>query len=468
MHTPAYLAIDIGASSGRHLLATLEGGIITTREIYRFPNGVRNYDGSLCWDSEAIFAEILNGLKACKSLGIIPTSVGIDTWGVDFALLDANQRLLGPTVAYRDQRTAHAYETIDAIISPEELYTATGIQRQSFNTICQLIALKTTQPELLNRAQTLLMMPDYFHWRLTGVVRQEYTNATTTQLVNATTGEWDRSIIHRLGLPDHLFGTLSMPGETVGVFSKEIEEIVGFNSTVVLPPTHDTASAIVAVPAQSDALYISSGTWSLLGAELSHPVTSAMARERNFTNEGGYQHRFRFLKNIMGLWMLQSVKKEFEAEGNNQLPFAVLSSEAKRSLVHTLIDCNDSTYFAPTSMREAIREGCRKVGGAVPETPGDFASVIYRSLANRYAQSVAELEQIVGKRYDTLHIVGGGSQDNLLNTLTAEATGKQVWAGPTEGTALGNLAVQMIAHGRFASLAEAREAIRRSFDVHQV
>lgn len=468
MSSPTYLAIDIGASSGRHLLATLEGGRISTREIYRFPNGVVDRSGTLCWDSEALFSEILNGLKACQALGIVPTSIGIDTWGVDFALLDADDRLLGPTVAYRDSRTEGAYEVIDAKISPEALYAATGIQRQPFNTICQLVALQRDQPELLAKARSLLMMPDYFHWRLTGVKRQEYTNATTSQLVHAASADWDRAVIRALGLPDHLFEPLSMPGEAVGCLRPEIAEAVGFNTRVVLPPTHDTASAVVAVPAQTDALYISSGTWSLLGAELPKPETSEAARKGNFTNEGGYLRRYRFLKNIMGLWMLQSVKKEFEAEGGNPLTFDQLSIGAQRSAVTTIIDCNQSAYFAPTSMREAIREGCRQVGGPIPETPGDFASVVYRSLADRYAKAVEELEQIVGKRYDTLHIVGGGSKDSLLNAMTAQATGKEVWTGPTEGTALGNLAVQMIADGRFPSLAEARAAIGRSFDVRRV
>jgi rhamnulokinase len=317
-----YLAVDIGASSGRHILGTVREGKLVLQEIYRFDNGMKRKDGHLCWDVESLFSEIKEGMKQCRKLGKIPAAMGIDTWAVDFVLLDGENRMLGNAVGYRDGRTKGMDEKLYEIISLKDLYGRTGIQKQIFNTIYQLMAVREETPEYLEKGKSFLMIPDYFHYLLTGVKKQEYTNATTTQLVNGENGTWDYELIRKLGLPEGLFGELSMPGTPVGPLTKAVEEEVGFSCQVVLPATHDTGSAVMAVPlvpdgedSMSDLLYISSGTWSLMGTELPKADCSMNSMEANFTNEGGYDHRFRYLKNIMGLWMIQSVKKELEETG---------------------------------------------------------------------------------------------------------------------------------------------------------
>ena len=298
-----YLAVDIGASSGRHILAHMEDGKMVLEEVYRFPNGMDNRNGTLCWDVERLFAEIRNGLKKCGELGKIPSTMGIDTWAVDYVLLDKDDRILGQTAGYRDGRTEGMDEEVYKIISPEDLYARTGIQKQIFNTVYQLMAVKKSHPEYLEQAETFLMTPDYFNFLLTGVKKNEYTNATTGQLVDPVTNDWNYELIDKLGYNRNIFLPVSMPGTVVGEFTEEICKEVGFNCTVVLPATHDTGSAVLAVPTNDDdALYISSGTWSLMGIERKEADCSMEAMRANFANEGGYDHRFRFLKNIMGLW----------------------------------------------------------------------------------------------------------------------------------------------------------------------
>ena len=307
-----YLAVDIGASSGRHMLAWLEDGKIRLEEVWRFENNVAPKNGHLCWNTEYLFGEILKGLKHCKELGRVPDYMGVDTWGVDFALLDAEGNRVGDTVAYRDSRTEGMDVELKKDISESELYARTGIQKQMYNTIYQLKSLLLSQPELLEQADRLLMLPDYFHYLLTGVKINEYTNATTGQLVNAATDNWDYELMERVGIPTRLFDELKMPGTVVGPFSPTIAAEVGFDCTVILPATHDTGSAVAAVPAtDDDFLYISSGTWSLIGAERREPNCSEESRLCNFTNEGGVEHRYRYLTNIMGLWMIQSIRREY-------------------------------------------------------------------------------------------------------------------------------------------------------------
>ena len=308
---PYFLAVDIGASSGRHMLGHLEKGRLVLEEIYRFENGMKQTKEGLCWDIPALFQEIKTGIRRCGELGKIPVSMGIDTWAVDYVLLDEQDRILGDTFGYRDGRTEGMDEEVYRLIPEKELYQRTGIQKQIFNTVFQLMAVKKTHPEYLEQARTFLMLPDYFHFLLTGEKRSEYTNATSTQLVNAETKDWDDEIISRLGYPREMFLPLSQPGTLVGTFTKEIEDEVGFSCQVVLPATHDTASAVMAVPCQEDhCLYISSGTWSLMGTENKKAICTEESRQKNFTNEGGYDFRYRYLKNIMGLWMIQSVRHE--------------------------------------------------------------------------------------------------------------------------------------------------------------
>ena len=458
-----YLAIDIGASSGRHVLGWIKDGKLRLEEVYRFENGMQKKDGHLIWDTKRLFAEILTGMRRCKEIGKIPASVGVDTWAVDYVLLDEKEELLGEAYGYRDSRTQGMDELVYQHIPEAELYAITGIQKQPFNTIYQLMAVKQQHPEYLKQARTFLMLPDYFHFLLMGKKVQEYTNATSTQLVNAHTNEWDRALLRRLGYPEKLFGALAMPGTTVGWLKKEIEAEVGYACQVVLPATHDTGSAVLAVPSQKEnTLYISSGTWSLIGVEQKEPICTEASRQANFTNEGGYAYRYRYLKNIMGLWMIQSVRRELP----EQYSFSELCDLARESQTFpSRVDVNADVFLAPESMTEAIQQECARTMQPMPQTPGELAAVIYQSLAESYAAAIKELEQLTDTHYEEIHIVGGGSNAAYLNELTAEKSGLRVLAGPAEATAIGNLAAQMIAAGVFADYREARTCILQSCEM---
>lgn len=457
-----YLAVDIGASSGRHMLGCLEDGRLKLEEIYRFPNGMKEEEGSLCWDVKALFDEIKEGLKRCREVGKIPSFMGIDTWAVDYVLLDQQDRILGKTYGYRDDRTKGMDQKVYEAISPEELYARTGIQKQIFNTIYQLMAVKEKEPELFEKAASMLMIPDYFHFLLTGVKRTEYTNATTTQLVSPVTKDWDYELIDMLGYPRRLFGGISRPGALVGNFTREIQEEVGFDCQVVLPATHDTGSAVAAVPAtEEDVLYISSGTWSLMGTELPEADCSQESRRYNLTNEGGYEYRFRYLKNIMGLWMIQSVRKEF----GEKYSYGYICEQARKQSIPSLVDCNDQMFLAPASMAEAVKEYCKKTGQPVPGNEWEIAAVIYNSLGKCYGDTIGQIEQMTGKRYDCIYVVGGGSNAEYLNQVTARHTGRTVYAGPGEATAIGNLLVQMIYHQELEGLNQARACVKKSFEI---
>lgn len=459
---PYYLAVDIGASSGRHILAHLEDGKMVLEEIHRFPNGMVQKDGENVWDVDELFAQIKLGMKKCAEAGKIPVSIGIDTWGVDFVLLDAEGKRIGNAVAYRDGRTKGMDEEVYKKIPEDELYARTGIQKAIFNTIYQLMALKVKKPEQLEKAETMLMMPDYFHYLLSGVAATEYTNATTGQLVSPVTKDWDMELIEKLGYPKKIFRKLVTPGTVLGELTEEIQKEVGFNCKVVAPATHDTGSAVIAVPTESDnTLYISSGTWSLMGTELMEANCSRESKLHNLTNEGGYNYRFRFLKNIMGLWMIQSVKKEI---GGN-LGFGEICEQASRCTIPSIVDANDDRFLAPANMTEEVQAACRESGQQVPEGIAEVASVIYNSLAQCYAKTIKEIEEITGQKYDRIHIVGGGANAEYLNILTAKATGVPVYAGPTEATAIGNLAAQMMSAGELKGLKDARACVYKSFEI---
>lgn len=464
-----YLAIDIGASSGRHIIAELVDGKIQLEEIHRFWNGMEDNGGSKCWDVNRLFNEIVTGIKKCKEIGKIPSYMGIDTWAVDYVLLDKNDELVGKTYGYRDDRTAGMDDKVYEIIPKDELYARTGIQKQIFNTIYQLMAVKQNNPEHLEQAESLLMLPDYFNFLLTGVKKTEYSNASSTNLLNPHTKEWDYELIERLGYPTRIFDKVQKPGVPVGHFSAKIQEEVGFDCEVILTTTHDTASAVVAVPTHDDnGIYISSGTWSLMGVELMEANCSMESMKENFTNEGGYDYRFRFIKNIMGLWMIQSVRYEFPKvfpEYPELLSFGEICGMASKETIESIVDCNDDCFLAPDSMIQAVKDFCANTNQQVPETVGEIASVIYNSLAKCYGNTIAGLESVTGKTFDRIHVVGGGANAGYLNELTAKATGKTVLAGPTEATALGNLAVQMMYAGDFKDLVDARTCIRNSFDI---
>ncbi len=460
--TTYYLAIDFGASSGRHILGWLEDGKMQLKEVYRFPNGMIEKNGKKCWDTEALFAHIIEGMKKCHELGMDPSYMGVDTWGVDFVLLDREGKRLGEAVGYRDNRTQGMDEEVYRIIPADELYRRTGIQKAIYNTIYQLMALKKQEPELLEKADALLMTPDYYSYLLTGKKSAEYTISTTGQLVSPTAKDWDFELIERLGFPKHIFQPIRQPGTVLAPLSDAVSKEVGFQCQVVSIASHDTASAVLAVPSKSaNNLYISSGTWSLMGVELQDAICTDKSKEANITNEGGYGKTYRFLKNIMGLWMIQSVRHEY----NDAYSFDELCQMAEEAKIASLVDANDDCFFAPDSMIEAIRTYCKNTDQQVPQTTGEVVSVVYRSLADYYAKTAKQFEEITGKNYAAIHIVGGGCNADYLNRLTAQTTGKTVYAGPGEATAIGNISAQMLCDGVFADVSEVRECIYHSFDI---
>ena len=458
-----FLAVDIGASSGRHILSHLEDGKIVLEEVFRFENGMQEIDGHKCWDSDLLFSNIKEGMKKCAELGKVPAYMGIDTWGVDYVLVDKAGKRIGNAVGYRDDRTAEIDREVYQIIPEKDLYARTGIAKQVFNTIYQLAALKKESPEQLEQADTLLMSPDYYNFLLTGKRASEYTIASTGQLVNPETKDWDYELIHMLGFPEKIFTPLQKPGTILGNLSEAVQAEVGYDCCVVMVPSHDTASAVLAVPSKTtDFAYISSGTWSLLGVELDHAICNEQSREANFTNEGGYDYTVRFLKNIMGLWMIQSVRNEM----NKAYSFAQLCAMAEEVKdFPSRVDVDEHRFFAPDSMIGTIREACSESGQPVPETPGELATVVYQSLADCYKKSLSNLEAMTGKTYPAINIIGGGANAEYLNQLTANATGKTVYAGPTEATAIGNIVCQMLACGEFSSVREARSSVFDSFAV---
>lgn len=459
-----YLAIDIGASSGRHILANYENGKLTLKEIYRFSNGPTKRGDSLIWDVDGLFKDIVQGLKECKNLGVVPYSVGIDTWGVDYALLDKDGKLIDEIYCYRDSRNEKAMEEVEKIISFEEMYKITGIQRAQYNTVYQLYADKMSGK--LDKAEQMISIPDYLHYLLCGVKKNEYTHASTSGLLDAKTGDWSYEIIDKLGYPRKIFGKIYKPGEVLGELTQEIQNEVGFNTKVVFPASHDTASAVMAVPAiKGNPLFLSSGTWSLLGAELNAPITNDEAFKFNATNEGGYAGTIRFLRNITGMWAIQSIKKELNGKYSYD-DLMNLAIECKST--GSIIDLNDNRFLAPESMIEAIKEYCREKGLVVPETVGEIMDVVYKSLATIYAETILATEKITGKTFEVLNIVGGGSKDEYLNKLAREYSKKRVLAGPTEGTAVGNLLTQIISAGEIKDLQEGRVVVKNSFKVVEV
>lgn len=451
MHT-YYLAIDIGASSGRHILSHIENEKLVLEEIYRFENNLVVDGNGLIWDIKSLFSNVLNGIKKCKEIGKIPKSIAIDTWGVDYVLLDENKEEIKPCYCYRDSRTNAVVDEVESLVSPARLYEKTGIQKQNFNTIYQLYADKKSGR--LHNAKYFLMMPEYLSFKLTGEMKNEYTNATTTGLVNAKAKIWDTDIIYALGLTEVLLPPLSLPSSLVGELSDDIQKTVGFNCAVLFAPSHDTASAVCACPMADNDLYISSGTWSLIGTEIAEPILNDNARKLNFTNEGGIDYRFRFLKNYMGMWLFQNIRRNL----NKSMTYDEMMELAMNCSEYKYFDVNDSTLVAPKNMIDAIG----KLIGS--DDLGLILNSAYHSLAKSYNEAVTEIEAVTGKRFNAIHIVGGGCQDKYLNALTRDYTGKSVTAGPIEATATGNI-VSQIMYDKKISLAAARDLIKNSFDI---
>lgn len=452
-----FLAIDIGASSGRHILAHLENDKLILEEIYRFKNGLIAEEGKLYWDISNLFKEIINGLLICKKINKIPNYIGVDTWACDYALLDRNDNLIDKIYCYRDNRTKEVIYLVHNKIKFKDLYYKTGIQFQPFNTIYQLYHDKISGK--LNKAKTFLMLPDYINFLLTNIKHQEYTNATSTGLINRISHTWDDEILNVLDYPKELFNELTNPGKVIGCLKEDIINIIGFNAKVILPATHDTASATLAVPSLSnDILYISSGTWSLLGSIIDKANVSDSSLKANYSNEGSINYQFRYQKNIMGLWIIQQIRHEL-----NDIPFKDIINLAKESKINGTIDVNDDCFLAPKSMIKAIKDYL----GYDLETK-DLIRVVYNSLVLSYDNSIKELENNLNKKFKEIYIIGGGSQDNLLNELTANKTKKQVIAGPVEATSIGNIIMQMIGAKEIVNFEEAKKIIKNSFKVEEI
>ena len=426
------LAIDIGASSGRHILGELKDGKIEMTEIYRFENGFSEKDGFLSWDIEYLTKSVIEGIKKCSEIGKIPETVAIDTWGVDYVLLDKDEKEILPAVSYRDPRTVGVPEKVEKIITLTELYKRTGIPKQNYNTIYQLFSDKETGK--LDKAEHLLLMPEYLSYKLTGVKKSEYTIASTTALIDAKTRNWDTELIEKLGFKPSIFKEICMPGSIVGSFSEEVKNEVGFDAKVVFCPSHDTASAVSACTLKGHSMYISSGTWSLIGSVNSYPVLTEEALNAGFTNEGGANNTYTFLKNIMGMWLFQSIRRNLD----KKYTYDEMMEMAKKSKYSKIFDPNDERLVSPQNMIEAVKECLGEPDLAI----ADVISSVYHSLAKTYSKAVEEIEKMTGEKIDSINIVGGGSKDAYLNELTAIYTKKEVITGASEATAMGNLKTQ--------------------------
>ncbi len=468
MNTKAYLAVDMGASSGRHVVGRFDGTKISLEEVYRFENGPVDTLGTLHWDLLNQWTHVQNGILAAAALETPIASVGVDTWGVDFGLLGRGDVLLGNPYHYRDARTNGILEKAYKIVSREEIFFQSGLQFLQFNTIFQFLAMKLGESPLLDAAQSMLMMPDLFHWLLTGQKSNEFTNATTTQFYNPIEGGWALSLLDRFGLPTDLLGPISPPGTNLGPLRNEL----GLKADVVLPGSHDTASAIMAVPAaggqagkQPNWCYLSLGTWALMGIESPRPVVSDEVLRLNFTNEGGVGGTTRLLKNICGLWLIQECRRKWNQAGRNWDWEDLNRMSAAASARRSFIDPDAEDFLAPEDMPEAIRAFCRRTGQPVPDDEGAILRCALDSLALKFRHVLSMCESLAGGPIETIHIVGGGTQNRQLCQATAEACGRPVVAGPVEATATGNLMMQAVAAGDVASIAEAREVVRNSFEV---
>lgn len=456
-----FAAVDIGASSGRVILGSISGGASRLEVVHRFPNAVVESDGGLRWDFDALFAEVLTGLtaagKAAQLRGVPITSIGIDTWAVDYGLVDATGELVAQPYSYRDPRGQGAVNSVQQVLDPATLYATTGLQFLPFNTIYQLAA----EPSLTGLQA--LLIPDLIAFKLTGQRRTEVTNASTTGLFDAVAGEWATEFLAALQLPSTLFPPLIQPGETVGTLQPQIAEATGLPvaTRVVAVGSHDTASAVAAVPASGvDFAYISSGTWSLVGVELRHPVLTEASRQANFTNERGVDNTIRYLRNVGGLWLLSECQRAWAKEGYEPALEELLDAAAALPSGGPLVNADDPYFIAPDDMPDRIRSAARVTGAVLSEKPAAIVRCILDSLAAGYARTIADAERLSGTPVDVVHIVGGGSQNRLLCQLTADSTGKPVVAGPVEATALGNILVQARAAGALAgSLTELRQQV---------
>jgi rhamnulokinase len=469
MSEKCLLAVDMGASSGRVVAGHFDGERLRLEEVHRFENGPVEVVGTLHWDLLAQWTKITDGLRAAREqCGDRIVSVGVDTWGVDFVLLGRDDTLLGNPVHYRDSRTDGILDFAFETVSRADIFAATGLQFLPFNTLFQLLAMRRQGSPLLDLAESMLMMSDAFHWLLSGEKSNEYTNATTTQFFDPSSRCWATGLLEQFNLPTAICGPIVQPGTPLGPLRSAVAESTGLKDvSVVAPGSHDTASAVLAVPAdtnrEGDWCYISSGTWSLLGAEVPQPVVSDRCRQLNFTNEGGVAGTVRLLKNIGGLWLLQECRRQWADEGRDYDWDDMLHLAAAAPRLASLADPDNPAFLSPGNMPAAIRKYCSQTGQPVPESDGAVVRTALEGLALKYRLVLGWLEELTGTPVSTIHIVGGGAHNRPLCQATADACGRRVLAGPTEATAIGNIMAQAMAHGDVANVQQAREVIRRSF-----
>src|SRR5437773_3567043 len=457
-----YLAFDLGAESGRAVMAHLHSGVITTEEIYRFPNEPVEYSGSLHWDAPKLWLEIRKALTRLEEFEL--SGIGVDAWGVDYALLGERGELLLNPYHYRDKRTDGVMDLVFERLSKSDIYQETGIQFMPINSLYQLFAAKRNTPKLLKAARTFLTIPDLFNYWLTGNAVCEFTNATTTQMVNAEKRAWSRSLLEKLDLPSDLPAKIIEPGTIVGTLSKEVTSDSALTGTpVIAPASHDTGSAVAAVVARDGTAFLSSGTWSLIGTELDSPLINSESLRLNFTNEGGVCGTTRLLKNVMGLWMLQCCRQSWASEGDVYEYRELMEFAAREPELGSLVDPDDDSFLHPADMSRAIDVFCSRTQQPRPLTPGAYVRTILESLALKYRQVIDDLERLTHGPIRQIRLIGGGSKNRILNQFTADATGRRELAGPAEATALGNVGMQNLAIGAAHSLADVRAMIDRSF-----
>ncbi len=458
------LAIDLGASSGRAIIGTLDGDcakVIALREIHRFENRAIELNGSLYWNVLALFEEIKTSLKMCGDLPI--DSISIDTWGVDFGLIDHYGDLLQNPVCYRDSRTDGMIEAVCQIVPEAELYQKTGIQFMALNTLFQLYYLSTERPDLLKSAAKLLLMPDLFNYLLSGKTAWEFSIATTTQMLDHTNKSWHHTLLKTLQIDDRLLGEITPTGTTLGQLRPALASEVGRQLDVIAGAGHDTACAVIAVPSdQRDFLFISMGTWALVGSELDEPIINDMSKRYNLTNEGGYGDKIHFLKNITGLWIIQEAKRHYAAAGADYSFDDIVKLALTADAHSAFIDPNAIDFLSPGDIPQRVVDFCVRTKQTVPTSAAQIFRIIYESLALKCRQSIEQIAKCTAKDYDVIHIIGGGTKAAILCQMIADATAKPVVAGPVEASALGNIAIQLMASGAIADIAEARQIIKRS------
>ena len=461
-HPKSYLAFDFGAESGRAVLAHLHSGILTTEEVHRFPNEPVEYGGSLHWDVARLWFEVRKALACVEQRAL--AGIGVDAWGVDYALLGERGELLQNPFHYRDRRTQGVMDEVFRKVPKEEIYRATGIQFMPINTLYQLFAAQRDTPGILAAAKQLVTIPDLFNYWLTGNALCEFTNATTTQLVDPGRRSWATDLMHKLGLRPDLPANIVEPGTLIGSLLPGIAQNSSLAATsVIAPACHDTGSAVAAITARDGTAFLSSGTWSLIGTELDAPVLTPEALKLNFTNEGGVQGTTRLLKNVMGLWMLQGCRNCWSARGQSSDYRELVELAGRAPAFAHLVDPDDESFLRAADMPAAIDHFCRKTHQPAPTTPGAYVRCVLESLALKYRLVLRSLEQLCGNRIEQIRVIGGGSKNRLLNQFTADATGRRVLAGPAEATALGNVAIQILATGEASSLQHVRALVDRSF-----